>query len=325
MKRRGFTLIELLVVIAIIAILIALLVPAVQKVREAAARTQTVNNVKQCSLALHSFNDVYKYLPPSGGPNTLFVPPGLPTAVNYPGTVGGKGYGVALPLHIHLLPYIEQDNLYKQYIPPTGVLVPNSGAVAVVPPYLSPQDPSPNQDNGIANIIANLRVFDNACVAFGYNTPIPAGSVTGIGSSGLTKTITDGTSNCIVFATSYRDTPASGSPIKYDQWATNYNSGAACPFFGTSSGTSNASATANNGGGPPVVIPNPQTFAFQIQPSGPSGVNPPMMNIPHSFSSAGITVGLGDGSVRQVGSTISGDTWARACAPQDGNPLGSDW
>src|SRR5579884_2313040 len=96
---RGFTLIELLVVIAIIAILIALLVPAVQKVREAAARTQCENNLKQLALATHNCNDQFKVLPPVFG--------------WYPSTnngVSGGGYGTVL---FHLLPYIEQQNLYK--------------------------------------------------------------------------------------------------------------------------------------------------------------------------------------------------------------------
>src|SRR5438445_665957 len=90
--RGGFTLIELLVVIAIIAVLIGLLLPAVQKVREASTRTKCMNNMKQLGLALHNYHDSYGGIPQEGS------------------TVGVSFY-------VRLLPYVEQANLYNQIWP----------------------------------------------------------------------------------------------------------------------------------------------------------------------------------------------------------------
>src|SRR5262249_8823431 len=97
-SRKGFTLIELLVVIAIIAILIGLLLPAVQKVREAANRARCQNNLKQLAIGIHAFHDTRRYLPQGGGD---------------PGPENPAVRVFYFSWTFHIYPYIEQDNLYK--------------------------------------------------------------------------------------------------------------------------------------------------------------------------------------------------------------------
>jgi prepilin-type N-terminal cleavage/methylation domain-containing protein/prepilin-type processing-associated H-X9-DG protein len=130
--RRGFTLIELLVVIAIIAILIGLLLPAVQKVREAAARTQCFNNMKQLGIACHSYQDANNSLPRNAGP-------GYGQANNRPNSWSWMA---------QILPYIEQDNLYK---------VGNLGSNPQ-PTIAQPGPPNPATSAGYPGAPASLSV-----------------------------------------------------------------------------------------------------------------------------------------------------------------------
>jgi len=121
MSRRGFTLIELLVVIAIIAILIGLLLPAVQKVREAAFRTQCQNHMKQIGLAAHNYESSFKSLPAGivGPPNPLVSVSG-----------DAAGHGSLLGCLVPLLPYVEQENVYRVISP------------ALITPYGRMDDPA---------------------------------------------------------------------------------------------------------------------------------------------------------------------------------------
>jgi prepilin-type N-terminal cleavage/methylation domain-containing protein/prepilin-type processing-associated H-X9-DG protein len=156
-KPLGFTLVELLVVIAIIAILIGLLLPAVQKVREAANRTQCANNLKQLGLAAHAYHDVYAQLPPAVLLNAS-VPPSTPGNCDSEGVNFGPNWAVLL------LPYIEQGNLYNSQADSIqGYMTAGNSAAsnqwrairgATIKTYLCPSDVGANTPCGVSSVNA---------------------------------------------------------------------------------------------------------------------------------------------------------------------------
>ncbi len=132
--RAGFTLIELLVVIAIIAILIGLLLPAVQKVREAAARMKCSNNLKQIGLGMHNYESANQKFPPG--------------FTSRPASLDGDGLGTGWGWAAYLLPQMEQDNLFRQINLANDILHPGLTAVrtTVLPGFRCPSDTPINGD-----------------------------------------------------------------------------------------------------------------------------------------------------------------------------------
>jgi prepilin-type N-terminal cleavage/methylation domain-containing protein len=347
-KQRAFTLIELLVVIAIIAILIALLLPAVQKVREAAARSQSSNNLRQIGLATHNINDNFMEVPMVSGPWKA-IPTTGPSNVS---------------IWFALLPYIEQDNIFKAVTTQANynlnTVNPPAPIRSLIKTYISPADFTGNGSEGECSYAANWQVFQQ---------PTKASTTAPQAYAAIPRSFTDGQTNVIMFAEIYQRCNTNSTRLwRNTAWIGNSSVVSGTPhLIGiTASATARANNEPNNANHwrnvatfnripPTTTAPNPAVGAvptstdntgsrdpgFQTaprnnlppNPANPTwpvtaanatagGCNPLLAQTPHA---GGMLVCLGDASVRSIQSSISLTTWRRAIVPADGNVLGPDW
>ena len=302
-RRAGFTLIELLVVIAIIAVLIALLVPAVQKVREAASRTECLNNLKQIGTAAHNCHDAYKMFPALSAP---CADPAIAACYTPASSPFGKHN---FTIFQFLLPYFEQGAIHNKldinaY---AGGQYPDVIGLLICPVDQSNSNGMNLTANGgaknwaISNYAGNNYVFGNP----------PKGNTQGYAT--LKSTFLNGTSNTIIFGEIYGTCGNSGNVDSSTTWGSLWADANSIWRPGYNLGTNKA------GGG---LTTYPAAPMFQSRPDVVQNCEPTRLQTNHP---GGLPVLMGDASVRTVTESITPATWATANDPRDGKILGSDW
>jgi len=328
-RWRGFTLVELLVVIAIIGILIGLLLPAVQKIREAAARISCGNNLHQISLAVQNCADT----------NNGNLPPGIGT---YPGNLYGgqqwvcpKTINTAWGGHLYfMLPYMDQDVLYPKTIcwnaagPVTGggYGIEDGGGFPcpaytyianTVKSYVCPGDPTANDGLGYGGWAAvGSYMYNGLLFQADWN-----------GYAKYPASITDGPSNTIFYTESYAGGNGYGpgycGPNGGDQtlWWWDYN-GFETPVY------AGGDCNGLNYFGPaftPLIRPTLAYCALNYGPWTWGGCHSVCMCRAVSPHSGGINIALGDGSTRFLAQSVSPATWMALVTPSQSDLPGNDW